>query len=413
MMSSRYLRLLIGSVFRVAFVVACGVLATSVALAAPSAAATMTIGGTVVDGTAGSKLPPDLKVTLDGVDATGQALAERSASVDPSGKFTFDGVPSGGKGYIVSADYAGVRYRATVDVKGGSPSPVTVKVYEPTTSDQSLRLASAYWVVAAVDAKDQQITVLENLTVQNAGDRTFIGDHRGDPGSDAPGVLPRTIRLPLPQGASDFTVAAGLDPNAVLPVANGFVDTDPVTPGQHQIVYHYVMAFADGGFEIRKSLPYPADNLIFLAPDSGYNIRSDRLGDGGTTTIGGTKYVVMGANKVPANQDVIVDVLGLPNPPTSRVSPDTLRLVAVAVSVPFLLAALALGIRASQRFRRDIPAERHALLSAIAQLDDRFERGQVDPTRYAAEREKHKQQLALLMLQEPEPSGAGRAAVSR
>lgn len=393
----------------VAFVVTLGVLGASVTRAA---SAPITISGTVVDGTAGSKLPTDLKVILDGVDPSGQAMPERSAPIDPAGKFTFDGVPSGGKGYSVSADYAGVRYRAAVDLKDGSPSAVTLKVYEPTTSDQSLRLASAYWVVAAVDAKNQQVTVLENLNLDNTGDRTFIGDHRGDPGSDAPGVLPRTIRLPLPRGASDFAVAAGLDPAAVLPIANGFVDTDPVTPGQHQIVYHYRMAFADGGFEIRKSLPYPADNLVFLAPDSGYNIRSDRLGSGGTTTIDGAKYVLLGANKVPANQDVTVDVLGLPNPPTSRLSPDTLRLVAIAVSVPFLLAALALGIRASQRFRRDVPAERRALLSAIAHLDDRFERGQVDPTRYAAEREKHKQQLALLMLQDPEPAGASRASAS-
>lgn len=376
------------------------------ALAAPAADATTTIAGTVVDGTAGSKLPADLKVSLDGTDASQRALPTRDAAVDGSGRFSFDGVPVGGSGFVVSAEFAGVRYQTPVEVKNGAASPVMLKVYETTTSDQSLHLSNAYWVIAAIDATNQQLTVLETLTLENTGDRAYIGDHRGDPGSDAPGILPRTVRLPLPQGASDFVPLAGLASSAVLPVANGFVDTDPVTPGEHQIVYHYRMAFADGGVEISKALPYPADHLIFLAPDGGLNFQSDKLGNGGTTQIDGKTYDVLGADNIPANQNVTVDVLGLPNPPTSRVSPDTLRLIALGGIVPFLVVALLLGLRASLRNRRDTATDHRALLTAIASLDDRFEASQIDRARYLAEREKQKQALALLLLQEAAAVGS-------
>jgi hypothetical protein len=384
---------------------ALGTIGIAPVLAAPAGAGTTTISGTVVDGTAASHLPPNLKVSLDGTDASQHPLAQQVASADSRGHFTFGGVPSDGSGYTVSAEFAGVRYQTPVEVKNGEASPVTLKVYETTTSAQSLHLANVYWVFAAIDAANQQVTVLETLTLDNRGDRTYIGDHQGDPGSDAPGILPRTIRLPLPQGASDFAPLAGLAPAAVLPVANGFVDTDPVTPGQHQIVYHYRMAFADGGVEISKTLPYPADHLIFLAPDGGLQYRSDKLGNGGTTQIDGKTYDVLGVDNLPANQSVTVDVLGLPNPPTSRLDAGTLQLVAIGAAVPFLLVALILGIRASARGRRDSAAERRALLAGIAHLDDRWEAGQIDRDHYAAEREKQKQALALLMLREAVSAG--------
>lgn len=399
-------RLLAGQSLAIVALLALSIFLPGSTLAAPAADATVTISGTVVDGTAGSKLPAGLKVSLDGSDANHQPLPERAATVDGSGKFSFDGVPAGGSGYIVAAEFAGVRYQSAVEVKDGAASPVTLKIYETTTSDQSLHLSNAYWVVAAIDATNQQLTVLETLTLENSGDRTYIGDHRGDPGSDAPGILPRTVRLPLPQGASDFIPLAGLASSAVLPVANGFVDTDPVTPGAHQIVYHYRMAFADGGAEISKALPYPADHLIFLAPNGGLNFQSDKLGNGGTTQIDGKTYDVLGADNVPANQNVTVDILGLPNPPTSRVTSDTLRLVALGATVPFLIVALLLGLRASYRNRRDSTSDRRAFLTAIANLDDRFEASQIDRGHYLSEREKQKQALALLLLQEAATAGS-------
>lgn len=371
------------------------------ATAAPMGQATTSIKGTVVDGTAGSTLPGALRVALDGVGPGQAALSERLSPVDPAGQFSFDGVPADGTGYVVSVQYGGARYQAPVDLKSGAASPVALTVYEPTTSDAALRLSNAYWVLAAIDTQNQRATILETLTLENTGDRTFIGDHRGDPGSSAPGILPRTLRVPLPSGASGFAPAVGLNSAAMLPVANGFVNTDPITPGQHQIVYHYQMAYSNGGFEIRKSLPYVADHLIFLAPNTGLTFQSDRLGNGGTTQIGGKTYAVLGADSVPANQDVTVDVLGLPNPPTSRLGPDTLRLVAVGAVAPFLIVALALGLRASRKNRRDLASERRALLASIANLDDRFDRAQIDRPRYLAERQTRKQRLASLMLQEP------------
>ncbi|HUX88800.1 MAG TPA: hypothetical protein VMW65_17475, partial [Chloroflexota bacterium] len=240
----------------------------------------------------------------------------------------------------------------------------------------------------------------------NAGDRTYVGDHRGDPGSATPGILPRTLRLPLPDGTSDFQVVEGLDPGTLLPVENGYVDTAPVTPGNHQIVYTFKMGYSAGVAELHTALPYPASNVHFLAPDAGLQFRSDRLGDGGTTQIGGNNYRVLGTSNLKANDVITVDVVGLPELATSRLSPSAMQIGGLGVVGLAILGALYFGLRPRSTTWTDPLAERRVLLASIAQLDDRYATGQLNVDRYRAERTQKKRQLIDLML-------GGRTALDR
>jgi hypothetical protein len=376
----------------------------SAAVAAP-AKAPVTVSGTVVDGTAGAKLPPNLTLTLQGVDASHQFSSAGTTAPDAQGHFAFPGVTlTSGVNYVVTTEYDGAAYAADVTVADGTPAPVTLSIYEPTTSDAALKLASASWVFGALDATSQQITVLEMFTLTNTGDHTYVGDHRGDPGSDAPGVQPRTIRITLPGGASDFSPLAGLDPSTVLPVANGYVDTAAVTPGDHQIVYSYKIAYADGVVEIQKPLSYPTDKLSFLVPDVGLQLRSDKLTSTSKVSMQGHTFVALSGTNLPANADVTVDVLGLPDPPTSRLSPDLMRILGLGIVVPLLAAAFTLGSRrgAPPRPRR-VPAasDERALLTMIAALDDRYAAGAISAERYQQQRERRKRELIDLRLGNP------------
>jgi hypothetical protein len=377
-------------------------LAAVIALTGGTALASgpVAVSGTVTDGTAGAALPSGLTATLEGVDAQHRAVLAQAATVDGRGTFRFDGVaPAAGATYAVVVDYGGARYWADVTgLDGGSPPPVALKIYEPTTSDSALRITSSNWIFTGFDPQNQQVTVLETMTIANRGDRTYVGDHRGDPGSDAPGVLPRTIPLPLPTGASDFTPAMGVDASAVLPVSGGYVDSEPVVPGELQVAYTYRIAYADGGVEIRKSLPYATDELHFLVPNQGLELRSDHLASAGTLDVQGQQFVVLGAQSVPANTDVTVDVLGLPNPPASRLGSDAMRAIGVGLVVPLLVAGLVLGLRARKPRRREVAGDRRALLASIAHLDDRYAAGKLDAERYQAERARKKGELVDLLL---------------
>jgi hypothetical protein len=377
-----------------------------------SATGTETITGTVVNGTAKAPIPNGLVVTLQGTGSSQQPTFSQSTSVSPDGRFTFANVPADPNvSYTISTDYAGVPYSTAVPkANGQSTIPAELKIYEPTTSDSAIRVDSASWLLGALDAEKQQTTILVLLTVTNAGDRVYVGDHRGDPGAAVPGVLPRTLRLALPQGASDFQPQMGLDPSKLLPIANGYVDTEPLLPGQHQLAYTYRLGYAEGIAEIRVDLPYPTTKLRFLAPDVGLEFRSDRLGDGGTMPIEGRTYRVLAADQLKADTTVTIDVIGLPGLPTNRLDPTTIQIAGlVLIGLAIILAAF-LGLQSRGSSQTDPLAQRRALLVSIAQLDDRFAAGQISAERYQAERARQKQQLIdLIMGSRAFPTGSGAA----
>lgn len=382
--------------------------ATSIA----AAAGTETISGTVVNGTAKAPLPSHLVVTLQGTGSSQQSTFSQSTSVSPDGRFTFANVPADPSvSYTVSTEYAGVSYVSAVPkANGQSTVSVELKIYEPTTSDSAIRIDSASWLLGALDAEKQQTTILALLTITNAGDRVYMGDHRGDPGAAVPGILPRTLRLVLPQGASDFQPQMGLDPSKLLPIANGYVDTQPLLPGQHQLAYTYRLGYAEGVAEIRVDLPYPTAKLRFLAPDVGLEFRSDRLGDGGTMPIEGRTYRILAADQLKADTTVTIDVIGLPGVPTNRLDPTTMQITGLVLIGLAIALATFLGLRSRGAGQTDPLAEQRALLTSIAQLDDRFAAGQLSAERYQAERARQKQRLIDLILgSRTSPTGSGAA----
>lgn len=378
---------------------------------AAAAAGTETIAGTVVDGTKGARLPSGLVVTLQGGDQSHRVATKQTATVGPDGRFRFAGVPvDPAVSYVVATEYASVPYLSAVPKANGETTvPVTLTIYEPTTSDAAIRIDSASWLVGALDVGKQQVTMLALLTVNNTGDKVYVGDRRGDPGAAVPGVLPRTIRLALPQGASDFQLQMGLDPSALLPVADGYVDTQAVLPGKHDLAYTYRIGYAEGVAEIRTDLAYPTAKLRFLAPDAGLEFQSDHLADGGTTQIEGRNYRVLAADNLKADTTVTVDVVGLPAVGTDRLSPRDMQIGGLVLIALALVVAVYAGLRPRGKRQVDPFAERRALLVSIARLDDRYAAGQIGAERYQSERARQKRQLIDLILggrASPSSSGA-------
>lgn len=373
----------------------------AIGLAAPMgralAAENLTVTGTIASGTAGWAAPSNLTVVLTGKGTDQKPLPDQAALVDASGRFTFAPV-AGASSLEVSTVVDGVTYRAPVALSASGAAPVTLKVYQPTTSNSAIRIDSANWVFAGFDLKNEQIIILETLNFENASDQTFVGDHHGDPGSDLPGILPRTLRLSLPVGASDFSPQAGLEPGTLLPVAGGWVSTAPVLPGPHQVVYTYRIAYAEGGMELRKGMDYPIGTLHVLIPNVGLEIRSDHLNNGGTTDLDGRSYLMLEAKELPANTVVTVQALGVPSTAAGRIDPDLTRYAGIGVVILALLAALILGVTRLQAAPSGADTERLALTRAIAQLDDQFAAGEIKRAEYQAERAARKSELIDLLM---------------
>ena len=241
---------------------------------------------------------------------------------------------------FVSVKFQGVTYSTEpVQVLAeGSTMIAPITVYPTTDDDSVIRVESSTMVIANVDVSHQQMAILEMLTVVNDSNKVYIGDKRGEPGTGVPGVLNRTLTIELPTGAEQFKPLSGLDPEKLLPVGAGFVDTEPLMPGQRQVVYSYRIGYPFAVHQFVKPVTYQTDRLRVLIPDLGTEISSPDLQPVGTTELQGRRYQMLAGEDLSPGSKVSIQVADLPvRAPITPLDLPTLRIMTV------VLLALVLG----------------------------------------------------------------------
>ncbi len=370
------------------------------------------VEGQVVNGTAGmAAVQGDLPVRL--YIYSGYALKEtRQATTDAQGAFRFEGVPTGsGWAAIASVEYAGVEYEGTLlDLSTGTDFNSDLTVYETTTDSSALAVDRSHLII---EMGVGQLEVTELVILANSGDRTYVGSEEVVPNRLA------TARLALPTGATDVSFSSEQLASAMVRTGEGFVDTRPVVPGQQQYVLSYALPCEGSSYNLVKPIVYPtaAIDVLVDAPRAEVNARAlVRLG---TREAEGRSYQHLGGSDLAAGADVTIRFSGLGTPSTAQAgrqgsaAPTGLAggrwwlnlvpLLAVAALVPIVVVGL--RRRAAevwplpgQQTGAAVVAERDRMLATLADLDERYEAGQVEEAAYRKQRQAVKDELINLML---------------
>ena len=256
---------------------------------------------------------------------------------------------------FVSVSYEGVTYFTDpIDVPADGPvtlQPITVF---PTTDDQSvIRVESSTIVVAQIDPQQQQMTVLEMMTLVNDSANVYIGDKRGEPGTGVPGVVNRTVTIDLPEGAGSFQIQRGLGSDQLMPSAGKFYFTEPIFPGRRQIVYSYEIGYPFAVHLFSRPLSYQTSLIRVLMPEIGARIDSPDLEPAGLTELQGRRYQMLFGSDLSPGTTVRVQVSGLPVQPTGvRLDFAAMRILTVGL---VLLALSAIGFYAIRSRSSSLP----------------------------------------------------------
>lgn len=354
-----------------------------------------TLGGVVRNGTAGAATPIGLWVTLRYQIGSGE-LVEHDTLTQPDGSFTFTGLPPQGRpGFEVRTDYLGVEYanRALGEPLVG---PLELTVYEITSDFSVLSLVDDTLAVTGADGSRREFAVLEAVRVRNGSDRTF----RADTLTDGPMSM---VRFSLPEGAAALDVEASVPGGHVLQVDRGFALTIPVPPGDHDILYVYRVPYGGSVKQYTPNFPMGAESFRVmlangLARGSGPGMRAvDDI------TIGETTYQVLEAGPLAPGMRAAVRLSGLPEPTLleqaeNAVRSDGFRRGALpgAVGVVLVVAVGAVLLRRRGRDRsilitvdgekKSRPPTHAEIVAMIAQLDAKFEAGEVDADDYRLHR---------------------------
>jgi hypothetical protein len=386
--------------------------AALLALPLPARAENGVVQGQVINSTAGSN------TVLEGLPVrlflySGNTLRDTLETVtDGRGIFRFSNVPAGGGWTAVArVEYLGVEYGSVLlDLSVGTDFNGDILVYETTSDDSALRVERSHLII---EMGVGQLEVTEMIVLVNDGDRTYVGSEEVVPGKRA------TARVLLPAGATDVSVTTPQAASAMVRTGDGLADTRPVVPGQHEYVVSYALACDGPTFSLLKPVLYPTDALDVLVAAPGADVDAPVLERLGTRETSGATYEHLRGRSLPGDTDVVLRFRGLRQP--ASVERDASRLQEVPVRAepaPWTWGLLPLGTWALlalavahhlQRTKEEplCPAaartsvvmakEARRVVGSIADLDERYDAGGLEETRYHTRRRELVERLLALL----------------
>ena len=357
---------------------------------------TVELTGIVVNGTDGAALPEELEVFLLVIDEAEEAIVQRvSTIVDADGTFAVDAPAlEPGQFYRFVAD-DGV-YTPYLDITDPNVQPPpTLTVFNRTTALEDIAVDSYGVVFPVIDPAESTIAVLSAISLNNIGDEVFVAD-LADPALT--GV--KLLRFNLPEGYAGLNVESDLPSGNVMEINTGFALSNPVPPGEWDLIVSYTAPYEQNTFNYPFRLPFGANQVSFLIPEGQGEITGLDLERVETVVLNDTTFVQYEGTAYARGAQLDVVITGLPNPGFDSqllaFFQSTQFQIALAITVGLLLAG---GLTAYMVVRRpvsdeSVPAptseqekrDRSSIVASIADLDRRHDAGDVDDSKYTDER---------------------------
>lgn len=350
------------------------------------------VRGRITNGTEGGFVPEGLTVQLVGFDGQTPAV-EQEAFVDEFGEYEFSGVDLvPGRTFAALVEYKGVLYfsEAVHFTQGQAELELPIDIYEIEESSGQIQVDRLH--ILFEFRNEGLINVTQVWVVSNQGNRTLVG-----PGGQG------ALRVLLPEDSSNlefFDAPA----ERFVPIEGGFLDREPILPGQPlELVFGFTLPYSRG-LEFRQPLAYPVEGVIVLTMGSGPQVRGAGVEDRGLRDMGGVTMQNYAIGTTSAGDILSFELTGNHPLRTSDLPSSNLLLGAGALAAALLVAGLWIYRNRSSSMEETEGVElqrrgstREELLREVAALDDAFEAGSVDEEAYSSRRRQLKRRLMDLL----------------
>ena len=154
----------------------------------------------------------------------------------------------------------------------------------------------------------QALRISEIHLFNNPGDRTYVGKVRE-------GGQQGTLEIPLPAGAVGLALQDGSAEGRFVDIAGGWLDTEPVPPGQESALafFSYHLMVTGDKVPVERRFAYPVSEFNILVAQPGLSLASAQLQLLGIEQFQEQQYERWGATMLPANQAVTFELLPQPD----------------------------------------------------------------------------------------------------
>ncbi|MEM7828280.1 MAG: hypothetical protein QW561_02965 [Candidatus Aenigmatarchaeota archaeon] len=347
------------------------------------------ISGKLKNGSGGN-VPEQMEIVLIRAGREGEKGEWRTKS-NKAGNFVFDGIPVDPESfYIASTKYKDIEYRSRPISFGKSKSQeIELFIYDTTPSVENIEIATEHLIMQPGDGF---IQITDLIAFINKGNRTVIGEKEVSQGKK------EVIRIPLPEGSKNVSVVEGLMECCAIISPSDIVDTMPFAPGVRQVAITYQIPYSLTRAYFSKPVLYNTARIDIFVLGEKISASSGNLSTKGLVDIFGKKYLHLTGSDIKKGENVQAEITGL------SISKTPIKWIAAGVVILFSLFVIFIFMRKTKTKGKpltiypkatlsELEMERKKLLNAIAELDDKFEEGKIDPEEYKKIRKEKKELL--------------------
>lgn len=366
------------------------------------------VAGSVHNGTAGAEVPDGFEIALLSF-RDGNFVNQQMTTVSPDFPlFEFTNLMQDEDiQYRLAWEYGGVMDQISL-VDEADPQNMPVVIYETTDSLENIRVGAHATIIPTVVGSDRLMGALDLVTIRNDGDRTFVPDPSNP---NFTGL--NMVRFSLPRGYEELAVDSVLPQGQLLEIDTGFAMTNPVPPGEHEILYSYAINYSGTKLEFTRTLAFGVDELRVLIPPELGDVVAEGMKPTKTTELGETVYKEFSGTGYEPGFKMNFAIVDMPQPGLfKRMNESIPGGNAVMFGSVIVVAAVMMGlvvyVLVTSR-RRGLmlsvsPSERMEILQQIVKLDERLETGDIDADQHQASRDALTVRALAGMVTEAPPS---------
>ncbi|HIK98195.1 MAG TPA: hypothetical protein EYG13_01460 [Dehalococcoidia bacterium] len=349
------------------------------------------VAGAVNNGTAGAEIPEGFQISLLGFRDGGfvDQQIETVGPDDPLFEFT-NLMKDEDIQYRLAWEYGGVTDQIFL-VDEAAPQNLPIVIYETTDSLENIRVGAHATIIPTVVGSDRLMGVLDLVTIRNDGDRTFVPDPSNP---NFTGL--NMVRFSLPRGYEELAVDSVLPQGQLLEIDTGFAMTNPIPPGEHEILYSYAINYSGTKLEFTRTLAFGVDELRVLIPPELGNVIAEGMEPTKTTELGETVYKEYSGTGYEPGFKMNFAIVDMPQPGLFKRLNESIPggnavMFGSVIVVVVVMMGLVVYVLVTSR-RRGLmlsvsPSERMEILQQIVELDERLEMGDIDPDEHQASRD--------------------------
>lgn len=286
--------------------------------------------------------------------------------------------------YFLMVDYQGVPAVFFIDDIEDFNN-IELIVYERSFLPESIEVMDYSIMIPHISPDSNIISVLGLISLNNISTSTFMAD-LSDPNLSGLNLL----RFSLPEKFENLSVDSDLPPGNVMQIPTGFALSNPIPPGDHQILYSYSMPYNTKSIKYVIKLPFGAENFKLLAPGKTSFSKPDNL-ELNSTNVDGKVYEVLKASNIQKGESISLEVINIPVPGavskiTFFIKQNVIAITVVSVSGFFLIVLILISLfkNYSNKLSSDqnLKKENNRLIDKIIELDEKYRNKKVEKEDY-------------------------------